>query len=82
MNQSFQSPHPDVGTVSLLYNSATEQLTVFVQNFKLFDMSTCQDFFTNMSTQGQKLDEKPIRVKIRAKFHLRESRWIHVQNSP
>ena len=36
MNQSFQSPHPEVGMVSLLYDSATEQLTVFVQNFKSY----------------------------------------------
>ena len=46
MNQSFQSPYPEVGMVSLLYNSATEQWTVFVQKFKSYNMSTCQDFFT------------------------------------
>ena len=34
MNQSFQSPHPVVGMVSLLYDSATKQLMVFLQNFK------------------------------------------------
>ena len=32
INQSFQSPYPEVGMVSLLYDSVTEQLTVFVQN--------------------------------------------------
>ena len=32
--------------------------------------------------QGQKLDANPIRLKIRAKFHLRESIWIRIQNSP
>ena len=54
MNQSFQSPHLEVGMVSLLYESATEQLTVFIHNFQVilyFDMSTtCQDFITDMST--------------------------------
>ena len=34
MNQSFQSHHPEVGMVSLLYDSVMEQRTVFVQNFK------------------------------------------------
>ena len=50
MNQSFQSPHPEVGMVSLLYDSAMEQLSIFVQNFKSYYMSTCWDFFTDMST--------------------------------
>ena len=62
MNQSFQSPHPEVGMVSLLYNSATEQQMVFVQNVKLYyvDMSlTCQDFFTNVLTWKKDLDDSP-----------------------
>ena len=42
MNQSFQSPHPEVGTVSLLYDSAKEQLKLFVQNFKSYYMLTCR----------------------------------------
>ena len=33
---------PEVGMVSLLYDSATEQLMVFVQNFKLYYMWTCR----------------------------------------
>ena len=41
MNKSFQSPHPEVCRVSLLCDSASEQLTVFVQNFKSYSMSTC-----------------------------------------
>ena len=52
MNQLFQSPHREVGMVSLLYDSATEQRTVFVQNFYVVlyvNISlTCQDFFTDM----------------------------------
>ena len=43
---SFQSPHPEVGMVSLLYDSATEQLTVFVQNFKSY--YHVRIFFTDM----------------------------------
>ena len=50
MNQSFKSLHPEVDMVSLLYDSAEEQLTVFVQNLKSYYMSTCKDFFTDMST--------------------------------
>ena len=42
MNQSIQSPHPEVGMVSLLYDSATEHLTVFVQNFKSYYMLICR----------------------------------------
>ena len=42
MNQSFQSPHPEVGMVSLLYDSATAQQMVFVQKFKSYYMSTCR----------------------------------------
>ena len=42
MNQSFQSPYLEVGMVSLLYDSATEQRAVFVHNFKLHYMSTCR----------------------------------------
>ena len=59
MNQSFQSPHPEVGKVSLLYDSATAQRTGFVQNFKLYYVSTCQDFFTDMSTLKKDLDDSP-----------------------
>ena len=63
MNQSFQSPHPEVGMVSLLYDSATEQLTVFVQNFKSYYMSTgrrhVRVFFTGMSTLKKDLDDSP-----------------------
>ena len=44
MNQSFQSPHLKEGIVSLLYDSATEQWMIFVQNFKLYYMSTCRIF--------------------------------------
>ena len=62
-SQSFQSPHPKVGIASFLYDSATEQLKVFVQNFKSYyvDMSsTCQDFFTDMSIYKKKiLDDSP-----------------------
>ena len=56
MNQSFQSPYLEV---SLPYDSATEQQTVFVQNFKSYYMSTCQDFFTDMSTWKKDLDDSP-----------------------
>ena len=52
------SSHPEVSMVnlvSLLYyhdESATEQRTVFAQNFKSYYVnmsSTCQDFFTDVS---------------------------------
>ena len=64
MNQSFQSPHPEVGMVSLLYDSATNQVTVFVQNFKSYYMpvnmsSTCQEFFTDMLTWKKDLHDSP-----------------------
>ena len=59
MNQSFKSLHPEVDMVSLLYDSAEEQLTVFVQNLKLYYMSTCKDFFTDMSTWKKDLDDSP-----------------------
>ena len=40
MNQSFQSPHPGESMISLLYNSATVQQRVFVQNSKSYYLST------------------------------------------
>ena len=33
---------PEVGMVSLLYDCATEQLTIFVQNFKSYCLLTCR----------------------------------------
>ena len=64
MNQSFQTPHPEVGMVNLMYDSATEQLMVFVQNFKLHYMSTCRRhvrlfFFTDVSTWKKDLNISP-----------------------
>ena len=53
INQSFQSPHPEVGMVSLLYDNTTVQWTLSVQNFKSNYMSTWRQhvrIFLPMST--------------------------------
>ena len=63
MNQLFQSLHREVGMVSLLYDSATEQRTVFVQNFEVVlyvDISSsCQDFFNRYVDMKKNLDDSP-----------------------
>ena len=78
MNQSFQSPPPEVSIVSLLHNSATEQLTVFVQNFKSFYMSACRwhvrIFLTNMSTW--KKDRWHVRI-----FFTDMSTWKNISKT-
>ena len=62
-DQSFQSPHLEVGMVSLLYDSATEQRTIFVQNFKSYYMSTCRPhvriFLPICQHEKKNLDNSP-----------------------
>ena len=58
MNQSFQSSHPEVGMVSLLYNSAMEQQTVFVQSFKLYGVDMSGFFYWHVDMKKD-FDDSP-----------------------